>query len=405
MGCAVSIEDAYRRRLQSVCAEGRVEELRTLRTDMLWPQRVKDESLTDTKGITLLMRCLQTLDERHLTCARMLLEAGASPNTQDMFGTSPLMLAVSHGSVEAAAALIAHGASVNFATSTGWRAGRTALMVATGRRHLDCVRLLLDHGADVNASDMRGVTAVHFACDWPEGLRLLLDRGADAGKLDRLGYSAILRATYIEQNIACVEMLAATGKGVAAGDQLVPPLFAACCSSSSDAEGAASAVEVLLRHGANPNLRLSRMFVSASTSQRPLYAGATPLHVAAMRGSRRNMRALLAAGADPNSRDQRGVTPLLLVACHVPGAPGRECAALLLRAGADPVNLVEEQRYIFCQPALATRGAVHAIIVGCGQEQGVLASHFARRPQFDPLLLRFLSRFVEGIESLRIEGA
>ena len=58
----------------------------------------------------------------------------------------------------------------------------TPLMNATQSKLLDIAEYLLDNGADVNASDKRGFTSLHRACEMgsTEMVKLLLARGADA---------------------------------------------------------------------------------------------------------------------------------------------------------------------------------------------------------------------------------
>jgi ankyrin repeat protein len=61
--------------------------------------------------------------------------------------------------------------------------------------------------------------------------------------------------------------------------------------------------------------------------------GSTPLHLAAMNPDTGVLKALLAAGADPNVRDKDGATPLHMAAY----ASRTQHAQILLEAGADPL--------------------------------------------------------------------
>ena len=60
--------------------------------------------------------------------------------------------------------------------------------------------------------------------------------------------------------------------------------------------------------------------------------GSTPLHLAATNADISALKALLAAGADPNARDGDGATPLHMAAY----TQNARHAQLLLEAGADP---------------------------------------------------------------------
>lgn len=61
--------------------------------------------------------------------------------------------------------------------------------------------------------------------------------------------------------------------------------------------------------------------------------GSTPLHLAATNPNITALKALLAAGADPNARDADGATPLHMAAY----TQNARHAQLLLEAGADPM--------------------------------------------------------------------
>ena len=89
--------------------------------------------------------------------------------------------------------------------------------------------------------------------------------------------------------------------------------------------GTREALERLLK--ATPSLRDART---------PL--GALPLHYAAMNPDSGPLKALVAAGSNPNARDMDGRTPLHMAAF----ATQTTNAMLLLQAGADP--LLKNQR-------------------------------------------------------------
>lgn len=91
--------------------------------------------------------------------------------------------------------------------------------------------------------------------------------------------------------------------------------------------GVQSEVEQLLR--ATPGQRDARSTL-----------GATPLHYAAMNQDNGPLKALLAAGANPNARDSEGRTPLHMAVF----ATRTGHVKLLLQAGADPLLKTEAGR-------------------------------------------------------------
>lgn len=95
--------------------------------------------------------------------------------------------------------------------------------------------------------------------------------------------------------------------------------------------GDAKAVEILLRHGANPNARDDYL--------------ATPLHEAAMRGHSEIIRLLMKHGADVDARNTIGVTPLKTAA----GNNNVACTKVLLELGADVHSRLDgnEQTVLF----------------------------------------------------------
>lgn len=99
------------------------------------------------------------------------LDLEVDPNTPNLFGKTPLMVAAQQDQILAAQLLLARGASLERTTfkkvppaeepELGHDA-RTALMYAAARGSLGMIRLLLDSGADKYAADTKGRRAVHY---------------------------------------------------------------------------------------------------------------------------------------------------------------------------------------------------------------------------------------------------
>lgn len=105
----------------------------------------------------------------HGEIVRILLSAGADPDTRDASGYTPLMKAVMSAGAyrnppvadadDAVIALLEKGANPNARTARGL----TALMMAGFNGNVSAVRRLLAAGADSRAVDRRGQTALSMA--------------------------------------------------------------------------------------------------------------------------------------------------------------------------------------------------------------------------------------------------
>ncbi len=142
------------------------------------------------------------------------------------------------------------------------------------------VRTLLEQRLDVNASQVDGMTALHWAAyqDDLETVELLVRAGADVQAANRYG---------------------------------VTPLSLACANRNE------AMVGLLLKAGADPNTALP--------------GGETALMTAARTGRVEAVRALISAGADVNAKEKKGQTALMWAA-----AEGHVAAVeALIQAGAD----------------------------------------------------------------------
>ncbi|XP_077645973.1 protein phosphatase 1 regulatory subunit 12C [Lonchura striata] len=164
--------------------------------------------------------------------------------------------------------------------------GVSALHQACIDENMEVVQFLVESGADVNQADNEGWTPLHVAaaCGCRHIAQYLLEHGADAAAL------------------TCDLELPLE---VAEDEALEELLRAELRSRGVDVADAKRAEEQRL-------LRDTRLWLASGRARdRPLAgAGASALHVAAAKGYIEVMRLLLAAGCDPDVRDEDGWTPL-----------------------------------------------------------------------------------------------
>jgi ankyrin repeat protein len=252
-----------------------------------------------------------------------LLAAGADPNSASNTGETVLMTCAYTGNAAAVRALVQRGADVNRRESLE---SQTALMWAAAQGHEDVVKVLLDAGADLRT---RAREQEHFVCFTTQcGNGEASQR--NAGRVFRGGYSATLFAAR-QGDVGSVKVLLDHGASIEErGADGYSPLLLATHS------GHTGLAKFLLQRGADPN---------ASG------VGYSALHTAVLRGDVEMTKVLIAAGAAVNSRITKpapmerftdkwmvlpvsvvGYTPLQMAARYVETPIIRA----LLAAGADP---------------------------------------------------------------------
>lgn len=248
-----------------------------------------------------------------------LLDAGANPNVALREGETPVMTAARSGTAEGVRLLVEAGADVHVRETSR---DQTALMWAVTQGHHQVVQVLLEAGADMEARskvrprlmydvgpnagvfdqgvivNLGGFTPLLFAARHgdAESARLLLAAGADVGNPAANGASPLVVATHSGHTAFAVLLLAEGAEPDAIGAGYTA-LHAAVL------RGDLTTVEALLARGADPNIRLEKGTPLRRTSEdwtlSASYVSATPFWLAASFREPAIMQALAAAGADP----------------------------------------------------------------------------------------------------------
>lgn len=190
----------------------------------------------------------------HLAVARALLDAGASPDRGNLYGTKPLHAAAGRGDLAFARLLLERGAKPDSGTTSG----TTPLRSATETNQEAMVALLLERGASAAryTGSPKGDSLIHAA---------------------EKGYTGIARRLLAAGRKPDEESVHAAARA-----------------------GHPAVLALLLAAGFDPNLARGD--------------GTTPLMSAARGGDLETVEILLKAGADPRAQNRKGETAILIAA-------------------------------------------------------------------------------------------
>jgi uncharacterized protein len=176
-------------------------------------EQIDDGVRTPRKRYSLLFKAAEAGDTARLSA---LLDKGEDINSRNKHDQTPLMWSILHGQTDAALLLIERGADVNLRSKDGASAIKAAI-----NGDLKVLRRLIDAGADVNMRDDRGATPAMWAANRGDVdcLKALIEAGCDLNLQDTMeyneGHTALMYATPARLDV----------------------------------------VELLLTHGADPNIR------------------------------------------------------------------------------------------------------------------------------------------------------
>lgn len=271
----------------------------SIRTGNYLAVRILIKSGADTDAFSPLHQAAATGDLTAIT-ALVTPDTLEEPNT---WKRTPWLTAIHADQTDAAQLLRSLGAS----TSALGHSDDTALHLAASSNAHNSIRYLLTLGFDVNINDNFQSTPLHEAADNDaiDAAEILLTAGANVHALTHTQNAPVSLACSIEM-LSLLHVHGADLNFVSGEGRWPLWDFAEC----TDPEG----VTWLLDNGADINTRSS---------------WGTALHTAVAHDNLENIRILLAAGCDPNTKDCDGDTPLLR-------SNSISAAKLLLEAGADP---------------------------------------------------------------------
>jgi ankyrin repeat protein len=202
--------------------------------------------------------------------------------------------------------LIANEADVNAQNKDK----ETPLILASSYSDVLLVKLLLEHGADVNAKSKYGITPL-IEANTAELAELLIDHGADVNSKDKNGQTPLMLATTVEH----AQLLIDHGADINAKNKKgETPLISFYTTKIEEIS-----LERLVGSGrAVPQIEkktnsLVPLFIKhgADVNSKDKY-GKTPLMLAIEIRSEENIDLLIRHGADVNAKDNFGVNPLLV---------------------------------------------------------------------------------------------
>jgi ankyrin repeat protein len=274
------------------------------------------------------------VDRQNDEAVKLLLAAGAKPNTLEAAGISPLALACELGHPGIVSSLVGAGADVKLARPEGV----TPLQLCAGASTPEVLEALIAKGAAVNGADPRGQTPLMWAARYgkADNISYLIKRGAQVNVVEKGGWTPLffaLRSKDAQAPVRLLEAGANVNAQIPGGATVVEaavivgniPFAMRAVSQGANlkhrdvqgrqvihiaaASGDADFVKLVLSKGGDANaVALPPPPVVIPDRPKPFPAPTSPLQFAARAGSPEAMKVLVDAGARKNYVGPDGLT-------------------------------------------------------------------------------------------------
>jgi ankyrin repeat protein len=261
-----------------------------------------------------------------------------SINSKDGEGNTALDIAIMNNTIETATLLITKGTDLKKINNNG----NTSLHSACRYQpSVELIKLLIANGIEINKQNNKNETALHLAIKNNAGkevISYLIEKGADVNIKDKKNNSALMFAVQNKKPKLVKQLIDAGSDVNVQNNNAETPLKIALHRSSAEI------VQILLQNGASPegidlsdavlhnNLKLTNLILSSGADPNSTNDnGRSPLIIASSRGYKEILTSLLNAGANINISDIHFKSAL-----HAALSNNHyECAKILINKGID----------------------------------------------------------------------